>query len=448
MGVALALSVLQISDASMPGRARAQMEHMEETRSAATGPMTGTARHPGSTPMTGRSFSKGLWSLMAHGAVTLDAREETGFRGGADFFHTGMFMGHARRPLGPGSFSLELMVSSEPLTGRQGYPLLLQTGETADGVNPLVDRQHPHDLLMALAASFRWEVEEGAFAFVYAAPAGSPALGPAAFMHRESGALNPVAPISHHFMDATHITYGVVTAGLATDILQLELSWFNGREPNESRWAPDAIRLDSFSGRITVTPGQAWSIQGSFGDLKEPEQLHPAIDVYRATMSVSHRAPLGGGSLASTIAWGRNTRQETTMSLGEARDRLPGPLFDHYVELGSLPPGADDSLLLLFERRVQSAFLAESTYRTGAASLFMRFEHASKDELFPPTDVRHSSFFAVKKVTLGGVVDMFDRWSSTVSIGLSGSAHLLPDALDPAYGERPLSGMGWLRLAF
>lgn len=385
---------------------------------------------------------------MTHGVVTLNVREETGFRGSTDFFHTGMFMGHARRPWGPGSFSLELMVSSEPLTGGQGYPLLLQTGETADGVNPLVDRQHPHDLLMAVAASFRWEVEKGAWAFVYAAPVGSPALGPVAFMHRESGDLNPVAPISHHFMDATHITYGVVTAGVTTDILQLELSWFNGREPNESRWAPDAIRLDSFSGRITVTPGQAWSLQGSFGSLSEPEQLHPAIDVYRATVSVSHRASVGPGSLASTIAWGRNTRQETTMSLGEARDRLPGPLFDHYVDPGSLPPGSDDSLLLLFERRVQSALLAESAYRIGGTTLFTRYEHASKDELFPPIDVRHSSFFTVRKVTLGGVVDLFDFWSSGWSLGASGSAHLLPAALHAAYGDRPLSAMGWLRLAF
>lgn len=384
---------------------------------------------------------------MGHGVVSLNMRSEKGPRGESALFHTGMLMGHGRRPIGNGWFGVEVMVSSEPVTGPTGYPLLLQTGETADGVNPLVDRQHPHDFIMALAASYRWEVEEGAWAFVYAAPIGSPALGPTAFMHRESSALNPVAPISHHFLDATHITHGVLTAGLATDVLQLEVSWFNGREPDERRWAPDAIRLDSFSGRLTITPGADWAIQGSFGDLKEPEQLHPAVDVYRATLSASHRVEVGSGVLATTVAWGRNTRQETTMTLGEARERLPGPLFDHYVGVGGLPPGADDSLLLLFERRVQSALLAETTYRRGEVGVFGRFERASKDELFPPTDLRHSDFFTVSSVTLGGLVDVATRWETTLSVGASGSAHLLPGTLEAAYGDRPIGAMVYLRLA-
>ena len=43
--------------------------------------------------------------------------------------------------------------------GKRGYPLLLAAGETADGVTPLVDRQHPHDFFMELSASLglaRW----------------------------------------------------------------------------------------------------------------------------------------------------------------------------------------------------------------------------------------------------------------------------------------------------
>ena len=47
------------------------------------------------------------------------------------------------------------MLSAEPTTiGREGYPLLLQTGETANGITPLVDRQHPHDRFMELSASY------------------------------------------------------------------------------------------------------------------------------------------------------------------------------------------------------------------------------------------------------------------------------------------------------
>lgn len=419
---------------------------MHEASRLALGPMSGTARLPASTPMRGRMLTRGGWTLMGHASVVAIGRAETGFRGSDAVFHTGMAMGHARRRLGAGWFGLEVMLSTEPLTGPRGYPLLLQTGETADGERPLVDRQHPHDMLMAVAASYRWEVEPGAWAFLYAAPVGSPALGPTAFMHRESGEANPVAPISHHFLDATHISHGVMTAGLATDLLQFEVSWFNGREPDQRRWRPDAVRLNSFAGRLTVAPGSAWAIQGSFGDLKEPEQLHPAVDVYRATVSVAHRAEVGGGAVATTLAWGRNTRQETTMSLGEARRRLPGPLFDHYVDPASLPPGATDDLLFLFERRVQSAVFLETSYHRGPLALFGRFERARKDELFPPIDQRHSTFFDVGAATLGTLVRVARPGFTVWSLGVSGSVHFLPDTLHPAYGERPLAGMVFVRL--
>src|SRR5438270_5014221 len=40
--------------------------------------------------------------------------------------------------------------------------------------------------------------------------------GPVAFPHRPSAADDPLAPISHHWQDGTHITFGVVTAGVFT----------------------------------------------------------------------------------------------------------------------------------------------------------------------------------------------------------------------------------------
>ncbi|MES2766139.1 MAG: LOG family protein, partial [Bacteroidota bacterium] len=47
----------------------------------------------------------------------------------------------------------------------------------------------------------------------HVADAREPALGPAMFLHRPSGANNPDAPISHHWQDASHITWGVITGG-------------------------------------------------------------------------------------------------------------------------------------------------------------------------------------------------------------------------------------------
>jgi hypothetical protein len=127
---------------------------------------------------------------MVHGVANANKRWDPEPRGGSEVFVTGWLMAQARRQAGPGWISFEAMGSLEPLMGPNGYTLLLQTGETADGVTPLVDRQHPHDAFMAIGASYHVEIEEGAWAFLYVAPIGSPALGPVPFMHRASGAAN------------------------------------------------------------------------------------------------------------------------------------------------------------------------------------------------------------------------------------------------------------------
>ena len=59
--------------------------------------------------------------------------------------------------------------------------------------------------------------------------------GPSRFPHRASAIANPVAPIAHHWLDATHITFGVITAGVYDRRWKGELSLFNGREPDERR---------------------------------------------------------------------------------------------------------------------------------------------------------------------------------------------------------------------
>ena len=137
------------------------------------------------------------------------------------------------------------MVSPDPLMGKKGYPLLLASGETADGVEHLVDRQHPHDFFMELSASYSVKLAEKASAFIYAGLPGEPAFGPPAFMHRQSISTSPEAPISHHWLDSTHITFGVVTGGLIYDRAKLEVSRFNGREPDQHRW-----NIETASARI------------------------------------------------------------------------------------------------------------------------------------------------------------------------------------------------------
>lgn len=73
---------------------------------------------------------------------------------------------------------------------------------------------HPHDLFMELAAKYEVRITEALGLEIYGGPVGEPALGPTAYPHRLSALPNPIAPIGHHWFDSTHISFGVVTAGV------------------------------------------------------------------------------------------------------------------------------------------------------------------------------------------------------------------------------------------
>ena len=60
---------------------------------------------------------------------------------------------------------------------------------------------------------------------------------------------NPIAPISHHWLDSSHITFGVVTGAIYGRAWKIEGSSFNGREPDDERYDFDLAAMDSYSGR-------------------------------------------------------------------------------------------------------------------------------------------------------------------------------------------------------
>src|SRR6478609_11713448 len=196
----------------------------------------------------------------------------------------GCLWGMAERQIGDGTLGFKAMLSPDPFMGRSGYPLLLATGETADGVKPLIDRQHPHDLFMELATSYSYNLSPTSSLFIYGGLPGEPALGPPAFMHRTSGMDIPEAPITHHWLDSTHITFGVVTGGVVVSNWKLEGSAFKGREPDQYRYDIEAPKLDSYSARISWNPIRELSLQVSWGHLKSPEQLEPDKNEDRFTV--------------------------------------------------------------------------------------------------------------------------------------------------------------------
>jgi hypothetical protein len=368
---------------------------------------SGTSWQPDSTPMQGIHEMQGAWMVMLHGFVDAIYDEQGGPRGSSQSFSTSMLMLMARRELGAGALGLRLMASGEPLMGASGYPLLLQTGETADGRVPLIDRQHPHDLLVEAALTYSRDLAPGNSVFVYAGPAGEPALGPSTFTHRLSGMDNPEAPLTHHWLDSTHVTFGVLTAGYVWQQLKLDASAFNGREPDQHRYDVELRALDSWSARLAWNPARDWSMQLSTGRLASPEQLEPGIAVRRTTASVSYNAPCPDGWWQTTLAWGHNSPSQGTPSSG---------------------------------------WLLESALRLASPqTLFGRVERVAKDELFLAGAPLAGQTFTVRKLSLGYIYDFLQHEGLSAGIGGLASTYSYPATLNPAYGYRPTSYMLFLR---
>src|SRR5204863_6585584 len=128
----------------------------------------------------GGDFKAGDLMLHAHGFAFGMYDGQGGDRRADKDISTSMAMLMAQRQFGSGVLGLRAMLSLEPATiGKTGYPLLFQTGETANGETPLIDRQHPHDLFMELAASYALPVRNDADSlFVYLVLPGDTALAP------------------------------------------------------------------------------------------------------------------------------------------------------------------------------------------------------------------------------------------------------------------------------
>src|SRR3989449_3795182 len=303
-----------IACAAWPLRAQMDMQHSMKMNEGPLGIPesrmgSGTSWLPDASPMHATHMVLGDWTLMLHGKGFAQYDWQGGPRGSNQLGFVNWAMAAASRSLGGGRLQLRSMPSAEPWTiGSRGYPLLVQSGESYQGA-PLHDRQHPHDLFMELATLYERPVGRNLGLSVYLAPVGEPAVGPVAFPHRPSAADDPLAPIAHHWQDGTHITFGVVTAGVFTRAVKLEGSWFNGREPDEDRTNFDYAgrRLDSYSARVTVNPGPRWSASAWYAYLKSPEQLHPDESLHRFGASALTTQPFGkDGRWASALIWGAN----------------------------------------------------------------------------------------------------------------------------------------------
>jgi len=235
----------------------------------------------------------------------------------------------ATRQAGPGKLTLTGMLSLEPLTigylvdagdggmtrvdavsptGEHvrfgGSPQLFQTGESWQTV-PFINIQHPHDLFMSLGASYRIERPNAAYVFG-AALVGEATLGPTAFMHRESARDNPQVPLTHHDLDSTHISEGVLRAGVEHGPMTFEASVFRGEEPDQddNRFNIETPALDSWAARVGWHRGP-WRAQVSGGRLHKPEWFEP-YETTKVTASIEFDGAIAARPLAATLAWGHH----------------------------------------------------------------------------------------------------------------------------------------------
>ena len=393
----------------MPMRAGMQHGGMTPSMAMAVHPLgfpagrrgSGTSWVPDQTPTLHLMKQMGPWNAMVHGAAFLGYVAMNGPRGDERAIAPNMVMFMAERNGGPKTlWQLSGMFSTDAATvGGQGYPLLFQTGETWND-QPLRDHQHPHNIFSELAASVTHGLSSAVALNLYVAPVGEPALGPPAYPHRPLGMNNPLAPIGHHWQDATHIAYGVVTAGLQSRQFQIEGSTFNGREPGENRAEIRKPKFDSASGRLSVNAGPFLAFQASHGYLHSPEQTHPD-DAWRTTASAVFARPLDQGrSIDATIVWGRNRQN----------------------------------------RQDLNSWLVEGEWsRERGVTPFIRFEQVEKsgEELVLPSSFDPDRVFTLRQTTFGGLVALPVSGSLAWAIGGQVVLSVPPDELRSVYGKDP-----------
>jgi len=377
---------------------------------------SGTGWLPDASPMYGYMMHSKKWMYMIHGNLFLryDKQDisDKGRRGGEKWDAPNWLMAMGQTKVGEkGLFHFSVMASFDALTeGKGGYPLLFQTGESWNG-KPLVDRQHPHDLFSELSVAYSYALSKKSDISVYVGYPGEPALGSVAFMHRPSALAMPDAPLSHHWNDGTHITFGVATIGYRYDKFKIEASSFTGREPDENRYDFDKPRFDSWSGRLSFNPNKNWALQVSHGFIKSPEMLHPGENVHRTTASATFSYPFGNEkSLNGTALWGLNKIK-----------------------------GQDG----------ENAVLAEATLRLVKFALYSRYEWVQKstEELdLDETEYGANGLFHVNALTLGFNYDLFEAAHTRLVIGTQFSYFAADSRLNSLYGKNPVAFEAFLRI--
>jgi hypothetical protein len=219
------------------------------------------------------------------------------------------------------------------------------------------------------------------------------------------------SPLGHHWQDATHITFGVVTAGVRYKIFKLDGSIFTGREPGEARYGFDKPTFDSYAYRLSANPSKTLALQVSQALIKSPESVNPGEDVKRSTASIIHSLPLKGENtfLTSTLIWGYNNS---------------GP--DHK----------------------ENSLTAESNLQVDRFALYGRFENIDKSASeLQLTDFEDHRLFNISALTIGLNYTLLRIYQTNFSVGAQGSWYHADGDLNNIYGKNPWSAEVYMRIS-
>lgn len=383
---------------------------------------SGTSWLPDSSPLRDISFMPGQWMLSVQAKAYVQYVNQSTKRGDTQLGLTDWEMLMAMRSVGKGQVRFNLMTTIEPLTlGGSGYPLLLQTGGSYRHAF-LHDRQHPHNAMMELSGAFEQPIANTLSMSVYAAAVGEPAIGPVASMHRPSSENDPLAPIGHHWQDASHQSFGVLTLGVNTRTLKLEGSVFNPREPDEHHLFMDyrGARLDSYTGRLSWAPTPHLVASSWYAFLNSHERLDPTARMHRYGGSLlTQSRGIRGGDWSSTFVWAMNLHHHSGAS--------------HAIIHGG--PGASP-------HHHASSLLAETNLGVGArTSVFARIESVRKngEELgFLGGDL--TELYDLQSYTVGASRTLVNVANTQLALGARGSINRVPQTLLATYGTRTPTG--------
>jgi hypothetical protein len=389
---------------------------------------SGTSWLPDVSPMFAAHRPAAGWTLMLHGAAFGQYDHQATQQGDTQLGLTDWEMLMAFHGLAGGIVRVNVMTSLQPLVdGPRGYPELLQTGGIYNG-GRLVNRQHPHELFGELAAAYDHSFMSNLATSLYVAAAGEPALGPVAFMHRPSGADDPFAPLGHHWQDASHESFGVVTAGIYSRQAKLEGSVFNGRDPDAYHLNLDysGAKLDSYSGRLTVLPSAHTSLSAWGGYLFDHDRLDTPVGMQRYGVSALIGGEgMGGRSWSDALVWGLNIHHHGSRE--HNHDPTVVPKSYHLSSSVLVESSLDVSSHLVVYGRVEQV------------------QKTADDLGFLGGDALQQ--FNIRAVSLGATRELAERAGASLGLGVRGAVNLLPETLRLTYGTRtPLGFAVFLRL--